>query len=361
MNKKDLAVIKKIVGNMEESCITRMVSCYIDVNSGEINIMEPAAFLSIPEEELLQYCGLFRKAVTGKVNSTAMEVKYNTNELELLRQDKLRNEETIFNVCEKIRDNYKSEDNYCILFASGAWDVPPDRNKTDEYEEVYDFVLVTLIPCSLSQSGIVYDKPNNLLMSRNKDRALGVPQVSIIHPSFSEAHTNIDHSIVFMKSVKHFSAADSISVSLFDSKLPLSPENQKEGFHDIIKSGFEGMNIPYKAIQGVYDHISDLQIDADISGEEVKLSTKELEDVVITYGGLDDLSAEKVRKAARAYENCQFSVTNIAPAKLDIETDVATIKLNIRDVGAIQKTVIDGFEYYLIPARHIIIDDMSVE
>lgn len=361
MQKKDMALIKKIIGSLENTCVTKIASCYVDVLNGNINIMEPEVFLSIPEEEMLQFCSLFKKAVTGQIGSTAIEVKYKKNHLKAVWEDKLKDSDILMAACEEIQGSYHSDDNYCILFASGAWDVPPDREKTDEYEEVYDFLLVTIIPCSLSPSGIIYDQPNNSLINRSKDRALGAPMISFLYPSFDCCHTNIDHVMTIMKNTKLFDQAKNMVKEIFETDLPLSAEAQKEHFHDIIRSGFEGENVSYETLQGVYDHISDLQIDAELSGEDVKLSAEELGEMVVKYGELEGENAEKVRETVKEFQGCEFASSNIAPKKLDIETDVAMIKFDLRDIGEIKKKVVDGIEYYLIPAKHVQIDNMTVK
>ena len=54
MTKKDIAFIKKIIGNSEYTPVMRIVSCYVNIDHNDIRFQEPQTFLRLDESELVQ-------------------------------------------------------------------------------------------------------------------------------------------------------------------------------------------------------------------------------------------------------------------------------------------------------------------
>ena len=61
MTKKDIAFIKKIIGNSEYTPVMRIVSCYVNIDQNDIRFQEPQTFLRLDESELVQYCQFSKK------------------------------------------------------------------------------------------------------------------------------------------------------------------------------------------------------------------------------------------------------------------------------------------------------------
>ena len=85
MTKKDIAFIKKIIGNSEYTPVMRIVSCYVNIDQNDIRFQEPQTFLRLDESELVQYCQFFKKGVSGKLGLTAVELDVKENLVEFLR------------------------------------------------------------------------------------------------------------------------------------------------------------------------------------------------------------------------------------------------------------------------------------
>ena len=47
MTKKDIAFIKKIIGNSEYTPVMRIVSCYVNIDQNDIRFQEPQTFLRL--------------------------------------------------------------------------------------------------------------------------------------------------------------------------------------------------------------------------------------------------------------------------------------------------------------------------
>ena len=355
MTKKDIAFVKKIIGNSEYTPITRMISCYVDTTHNDIRFQEPQTFLRLDESELVQYCQFFKKGVSGKLGSTVMELDVKENLIESLRGTSLSDLEEIKSVAMAIRENYAAKENYCIFFAYGSYDLPGyDGNDS---EEVYPFHLILIQPCCLSKPGIKYDSPKNEFTSRMAEPILNPPTYTFLYPALDTLHTDVSKAVFYSKNEKVSGKAGQIISALFGTEIPLSPNSQKEGFHDLLQNAYDE-NVPYESICGIYDRLQEALVDMQLSGEDVKLSNNELVDTIIEYGSVPETKREQLKESASEYEGCSFSISNLVPSKVNIDTGGISIKTEIERLSQIERRVIDGVEYYLIPANSSSIDDI---
>lgn len=184
---------------------------------------------------------------------------------------------------------------------------------------------------------------------------LDPPTYAFLYPALDELHTDVSKAVFYSKNEKISGKAGQIIPALFGTEIPLSPDSQKEGFHELLHSAYDG-RVPYDAIFNVYDHLQETLVDMQLSGEDVKLSEKELVDAIIEYGDVSDEKKEGLKEASAGYKGCSFSVSNLVPEKVSIDTGDATIKTGIERLSQVESRIIDGIDYYLIPAGDSAID-----
>ena len=355
MTKKDIAFIKKIIGNSEYTPVMRIVSCYVNIDQNDIRFQEPQTFLRLDESELVQYCQFFKKGVSGKLGLTAVELDVKENLVESLRDVSLSDLEEIKRVAMTIRDNYAAEGNYCIFFAYGSYDLP--ESKGNDSEEVYPFLLILIQPCCLSKPGIKYDSPKNEFTNRMVEPMLNPPIYTFLYPALDSLHTDVSKAVFYSKNEKVSGKAGQIVSALFGTEIPLSPSSQIEGFHDLLQNAYD-KNVPYESVCGIYEHLQETLIDMQLSGEDVKLSNTELVNTIMEYGDVSKEKLEQLKETASDYEGCSFSVSNLVPSKGNIDTAGISIKTEIEKLSRIERRVIDGIDYYLIPVNSSSIDDI---
>ena len=353
MNKKDVAMIKKIISSPEYTPVIRCASCYVDVDKKDVFFQDTKLFLNMDEDQLLRYLSFMRKGLSGKPGNTVIEIKPVENALEPLWRTKLQDVDEIHKVAEIIMDAYRTDNNYSLFFAYGEYDLP-DKNR--DSEEVYRFVLTLIQPCPLSKPGIRYDRPKNEFTNRSLDRLVNDPNIAILFPSIDDGHTNIDHAAIYAKNAKQMAGVKDLSLSLFDTSIPLSAKEQQQGFQDLLKASFDN-ELPYNAVKGVYDILAEKKSDMDISGNDVTFTEKELAEIIIEGGKLEKRSDE-IFELSKQYSGYRFSISNLVPEKVNIETSSASIRADLVDMFTIEKRVIDGKEYYLIPARNSSVDGL---
>ena len=200
MTKKDIAFLKKIIGNSDYTPIMRIASCYVDIARDDIRFQEPQTFMRLDESELSQYCQLFKKGVSGKLGTTVIELDAKENIIAPLRDSSLSDMDEIEHAAMTIRDNYNAEGNYCIFFAYGAYDIPGKNGK--DSEEVYTFILVLIQPCNLSKPGIKYDSPKNEFSNRMIEPMLEPPIYSFLYPALDERQTDLSKAVFYSKNEK---------------------------------------------------------------------------------------------------------------------------------------------------------------
>lgn len=353
MIKKDIALIKKIVSRANDNSIIKCVTCYVDTKTDDIIFQKPKNFYSLEESQLSQYCNFMKKGVSGKLGSTVSEITTRENLLAAPRDNALENLEELEEIAQKVRDTLSIEDNYCIFFAFGRWDIP---KISDDSEEVYSFVLMMIQPCSLTKPEILFDKPKNEFALKGLERVLKDPYCAYLYPTLSEGHTDIDHAAIYVKSVKNLSRVEDVTAGLFGVKPPLTPEQQINGFHNILNDSFDS-KVPYSVVRNIYDFFSEKIIDMSLSGEDVKLNQNEIAEVIAKCDGAD---RSKVEEAIKGYEGCDFSVNNLVSSKVTIETDSGIIRTELTDLSRIEKRKINGRLYYLIPAEGDTLDGIEL-
>lgn len=173
----------------------------------------------------------------------------------------------------------------------------------------------------------------------------------------NKLYTDVSKAVFYSKNEKVSGKAGQIVSALFGTEIPLSPSSQIEGFHDLLQNAYD-KNVPYESVCGIYEHLQETLIDMQLSGEDVKLSNTELVNTIMEYGDVSKEKLEQLKETASDYEGCSFSVSNLVPSKVNIDTAGISIKTEIEKLSRIERRVIDGIDYYLIPVNSSSIDDI---
>ena len=205
--------------------------------------------------------------------------------------------------------------------------------------------------------GIKYDSPKNEFTNRMVEPMLNPPIYTFLYPALDSLHTDVSKAVFYSKNEKVSGKAGQIVSALFGTEIPLSPSSQIEGFHDLLQNAYD-KNVPYESVCGIYEHLQETLIDMQLSGEDVKLSNTELVNTIMEYGDVSKEKLEQLKETASDYEGCSFSVSNLVPSKVNIDTAGISIKTEIEKLSRIERRVIDGIDYYLIPVNSSSIDDI---
>lgn len=206
MNKKEIMEIKRRM--KKEACtFTRMCGCYVDAEKNKV-VSFGQTFLNLEDEEFYKYLELAKKVLSGNVGNNLLTLDIPLEEeaaggrqqfLMGLRESRLKNEELMDRFYDLIIENYDYAGNYLILVFHDAYDVmtrTSDRNKLDESEEVYEYLLCALCPVALSKPGLGYRADENRIGPRIRDWVVCAPDTGFVFPAFNDRTTDI-HSLLF--------------------------------------------------------------------------------------------------------------------------------------------------------------------
>ena len=206
MNKKDVLELKKRL--TKRGCsFTKMAGCYVDAEKNKIvNINE--TFLNLEEEEMHKYLDLAKKTLSGTLHNNILELEFPRSEEEAggkqqflmgLRESGLKNQALVDRFFDRIIETYVYSGNYLILLFHDAYDVMKKTNDNmalDESEEVYEYLLCTICPVTLSKAALGYREDEHRIGSRIRDWVVGAPETGFVFPAFSERSTDI-HAAMF--------------------------------------------------------------------------------------------------------------------------------------------------------------------
>ena len=206
MNKKDIAELKKRLTKTGCS-FTKMAGCYVDNEKNKlVNINE--TFLNLDEEEMHKYLDIAKKTLSGTVNNNLLELSFPRSQEEAggtqqflmgVRESRLKNDELVHRLLDRIIETYDYSGNYLILLFHDVYDVmtkTSDNQQLDESEEVYEYLLCSICPVTLSKAALGYREDEHRIGSRIRDWVVGAPETGFLFPSFSDRSTDI-HSVTF--------------------------------------------------------------------------------------------------------------------------------------------------------------------
>lgn len=206
MNKKEILELKRRL-KKDECTFTRMCGCYVD---GQKNIVLNIKqnFLNLQDEEFFKYLEIAKKTLSGTIRNNLLELDFPLEEeniggrqhsLMALKKSKLKDDAALDSFYKLIIDSYDYTGNFLILIFHDAYDVitrTTDNAKLDESEEVYEYLLCSICPVSLSKPGLGYIEDDNRIGARIRDWIVGSPDLGFVFPAFTDRSTDI-HSIMY--------------------------------------------------------------------------------------------------------------------------------------------------------------------
>ncbi|MCR4651183.1 MAG: DUF4317 domain-containing protein [Lachnospiraceae bacterium] len=353
MNKKDVLELKKRY--KKESCtINRMAGCYVDGNKEKILKLNED-FLNLKEEEFYKFMEIAKKTISGTIGNNILELEFPLDEeapggrqqfLYGLRSDALKNEDLLDRLYDLIIDSYQYVGNYLILVFHDTYDImtkTSDNNKLDESEEVYEYLLVSVCPVTLSKPGLGYRSDENRIGARIRDWVVGVPDLGFLFPAFDNRSADIHKVDYFVRDAK-----DSHSEFVTDV-LGCGPKKtaaeQRIAFSSIVKRAYgineEGGEEALVAIQeSLNNRIDTGEEMTDKERESILLDGKVIEEVLqenniegeparIIREIVQEEFADELPAVANLIDNKALEANAKEKEKRELVKEVATLKTEL--------------------------------
>ena len=352
MNKKEVLEIRKQF-TTANCAITRIAGCYVDHE--KIKKMESkSAFLSLPEEDAFKYFDIFRKTLSGSVGKNLLNLEFPTKQempggtqefLMNLRKSKLEDDQLLEEFYDRIIESYNYGENYYIVLIHAMYDIPgrasDGTEMYDASEEVYEYLLCSICPVSLSKAGLSYHAESNCIQDRIRDWVVGMPDKGFLFPAFNDRSTDIHGVLYYTK--KSEDLQQELIEQLLGARMPMSANTQKETFQMLIEDTL-GEDGDYKTIRNIHDTLNDMIEEHKEKPEPLQLDKADVRKVFEQSG----VSSEKMESFDQNYEETAGEKTSLLAEnitetkKFQIETPDIVIKVNPGRTDLVDTMVVNG-------------------
>ena len=371
MNKKEILEIRKQF-TPANCAITRICGCYVDHEKNK-KLESKDAFLSLPEEEAFKYFDIFKKTLSGTVGKNMLNMEFpidaempgGTQEFLLkLRNSKLEDDMLLEEFYDKVIATYEYAENYYIILIHAMYDIPgktsDDLEMFDASDEVYEYLLMSICPVSLSKAGLCYNAEDNRIEDRIRDWIVDMPDKGFLFPAFNDRSTDLHSMLYYTK--KSSDLQPEMIDQLLGARIPMSADDQKESFQMIIEDTL-GEDGDYETVRNIHETLNDLIEEHKEEPDPLALDKTEMKKV-FEQSGVDAVKMENFERnfEENAGEKATLLASNIAETKkFNIETPDVVIKVNPDRVDLIETRIIDGRQCIVIPVDdHIEVNGINV-
>ena len=362
MNQKELNEIRRRI-KPERNSINHIYGCYVNSQREIISYIDESMGL-LSKEEVEKYLALMKKTLSGSLGRNLLDLSFATKQvmdsdehrlLSALRKTELKDA--------VLRDEFfrcvidavdMGEDNYIILMAVDAYDVPhygKDGNNDDSRGEVFKYMLCCLCPVKSGKIQLGYDAGEKRFHNSALNQIVGSPELGFMFPTFDDRSANIYNALFYSRNIGevHQDFIDAV----FKTPVPMSARQQRETFSGVLAETAPKA-LSYDVVQSVHEQLSDrITVHKESKDPEpLTLSSAELGDI-LENSGLDSEQAESFRKNIdRQFgEDAELRPANIIDSKkLEICTPEVKVTVDPKFGYLVQTRIIDGKKYILISA-----------
>lgn len=221
----------------------RVVGCYVNEKKEKIYTFN-RQFLNLPEDEMFKYLEIVTKTLSGKIGNNLLNVEFPVEEeknggaqdsLYKLRNSEANNDELLNDFYDKIIESYQHLNNYLILLFLDKYDVPMktnDKQKIDDSEEVFHYMICSICPVELTQPSLGYIDQKTGLAITSRDWIVQAPDTGFMYPAFNDRSTDIHSLLFYTKNAKtpHFEILE----DMLKCECFLTSTQKKSMFNDVV-------------------------------------------------------------------------------------------------------------------------------
>lgn len=357
MNKKDIAEIKKTL-KPENSSINMVRTCYV---TGKKNIVgtNKRKFLALEENEQDKYMDILKKALTGKLNHTLLDLEFPSSakqengpqrKLYNMMKDGLQDDEKAEFFFEEVVNTYEHEGNYLILLAHGNYGIPSkasDGVVLEDTDGIYSFIICCICPVELSKPGLCYNADVKTFVNVERDWVAGNPKIAFTFPTFSNRQMNVNHALYCVK--KPSEPHNEIAETILGCTLPMAVNDQKEAFRELIQETL-GKDANVRNIVRLNREINSFVEELKHEEEAPVMNRKDVE-VFLNRTGIDkDVDAQDFEVMADV----------VADEKYVFEGDGVKLQVSKEYVDFVQQTIVNGKPCLLLPLNGITLNGIKL-
>lgn len=379
MIKKDIANIRKEfkLDNYRMN-IREIFNVYVKKESGEIyhHICQPFQMLEQEAQEL--FLTNFKKVLTGQLDAKLFELKFKQDvedSTQMILFDGLQEgstedwKESMLQIVEKMFAHTVYEFDTVVTFIRGEYRKPTRKRDMESEEggddEVYSnqFILCSLNKTDQPKKTLLFDYIEKEFKSNNAVDPiinLASPLSGFLFPTFNENAADVNHILYCAGKVNQ--PDGTFIEEVLNCEEIITAVEDKDNF-DLILKHVMGDEVDSRVISNVYEEIDKMvqvnEEDEENESEPPMLDQRDLERI-LTVSGVENVDAAKVEhafKAVVADETHEFKASSLVPKTIKIETKIATVSINPKELKNVKYITYNGKRCLLLEVN----EDVVVE
>ncbi len=382
MNKKDIANIRKQFKlDNHLMNIREIFNVYVQKESGEIyhHVSQPFQMLEQETQEL--FLTNFKKILTGQLDAKLFELKFMRDVedstqmflFEGLQQEITEDwKEYMLEIVTKMFAGTVYEFDTVVTFIRGEYRKPV-RKRDQESEEGGDDEVYSnpFILCSLNKT----DQPKNALMFDYVEKEfksynffdpiinLDSPLSGFLFPAFNDNSADVNHILYYA------GKANQPDLKFIEEVLNceeiITAQEDKDCFDFILKEVI-GDEVDTRVMSNVYEEIDKL-VQENKENEDSEIPTLDTRDIerILTVSGVENVETAKVEhafKAVVADEKHEFKASSLVPKSIKIETKLADVSINPKDLKYIKYITYQGKRCLLLEVdEEVVVEGFRLE
>lgn len=382
MNKKDIANIRKQFKlDNHLMNIREIFNVYVQKESGEIyhHVSQPFQMLEQEAQEL--FLANFKRVLTGHLDAKVFELKFKrdvedssqTILFEGLRADTTDDwKEYMLEIVGKMFAHTVYEFDTMVTFIRGEYRKQTRKRDSESEEggddEVYsnEFILCSLNKTDQPKKALMFDYIEKEFKSYNVfDPIINMdsPLSGFLFPAFNDNAADVNH-ILYCAGKANQPDFGFIEEVLNCEEI-ITAQEDKDCFDFILKEVI-GDEVDSQVISNVYEEIDKL-VQENKENEESETTTLDTRDIerILTVSGVENVETAKVEhafKAVVADEKHEFKASSLVPKTIKINTKVADVSINPKDLKYVKYITYEGKRCLLLEVdEDVVVEGFRLE
>ena len=373
MTEKELREIKRRF-RQDKTNILSIKGCLVNSQKTIVTrIDQPMSTCSVDETDKL--LSIMKKTLSGSLGTNLLDLEFTAQQvmdgaenklLRDLRDSRLKDDNALEALYQKIIDSVHFEDSFAILLAFDTYDVfqySKDGTKEEDSSTQFNYFVCCVCPVKPLNSGLYFREHDSSFRSIDAHAILGAPELGFMFPSFDGRAANIYNSLFYTKDISdiHTDFIDNI----FNVQLPMAPAEQKGRFKTCLAETLVE-ECDFETVKSVHNQITEMvQEHKEAKVEEPLRLTKTKLKSVLQYCGVAE---EKVEDFGNKFDSHFGDDAELAPKsvvalnKFELATPNVTIKVDPEHTDLVSTQIINGVKYILIRANDgVEVNGMNIE
>ncbi|MCD4837580.1 MULTISPECIES: DUF4317 domain-containing protein [Neobacillus] len=381
MNKKDIANIRKQFKlDNPRMNIREIFNVYVKKESGEIYHQVSRPFQMLDQETQELFLANFKKVLTGHLDAKLFELKfkrdvdYSTQTIlyEGMQMDSADWQDNMLEIVGKMFAYASYEFDTVVTFIRGEYRKPTKKRNPESEEGGDDEVYVNeFILCSLNKT----DQPKKALMFDYIEKEfksyhvvdpiinLDSPMCGFLFPAFNDNRADVNHILYCAGKVNQpdYTFIDKV----LDCEDIITAQDDKDCF-DLILKEVIGDEVDSRVISSVYEEI-DRVVQENVEKEESEAPTLDYRDIerILTVSGVENVDEAKVEHAFKSVvsdEKHEFKASSLVPKTIKIETKVANVTIDPKDLKHVKYITYEGKRCLLLEVdEEVVVEGFKLE